>query len=70
MSVKRCIVIPFYNEENRFNLSSFTSFCNQYKDVKLCLVDDGSSDQTLDILSAFKKGFPTQVHLISFCSGY
>jgi dolichyl-phosphate beta-glucosyltransferase len=65
MSVKRCIVIPFYNEENRFNLVSFTSFCNQYKDVKLCLVDDGSSDQTLDILSAFKKGFPTQVHLIS-----
>ena len=65
MSCKRCIVIPFFNEANRFNLASFSSFCKQYSNVELCLVDDGSLDQTLDILYLFKKKFPSQVHIIA-----
>ena len=46
------LIIPFYNEEKRINAGSFTNFADQNKDILLILVDDGSRDNTKNILTS------------------
>ncbi len=51
---KSVCIIPFYNEEKRIDFSKFEeAFSN--KDIFFCLVDDGSKDNTLELLYNFKK---------------
>jgi glycosyltransferase involved in cell wall biosynthesis len=47
-------IIPFYNEEPRIDLSTFTCIFSTNKDTLFYLVDDGSSDNTYEILSQLK----------------
>ena len=60
------IVIPCYNEENRFRemRSEYVAFLNSQNDVVLCLVDDGSSDDTALVLQTIQKEFPDQVEVL------
>jgi dolichyl-phosphate beta-glucosyltransferase len=48
------IVIPCYNEENRFNSRAFLHFVKRALNVHLVFVDDGSKDKTLEILTMLK----------------
>lgn len=48
---KICIVIPCFNEEKRFPVREFTSFIDCNSEYYFCLVNDGSSDNTLKVLS-------------------
>ena len=45
------IVIPCYNEENRLNKQAFMDFVKENPSVAFLFVNDGSSDNTLDILT-------------------
>ena len=45
-----CIVVPCFNEEKRISVESFIEFANKHEDVHFLFVNDGSSDNTLDIL--------------------
>lgn len=47
---KYAIVVPCYNEASRFQFAKFKNFADNNKDVLICLVDDGSKDNTLAIL--------------------
>lgn len=62
--MKHCIVIPFYNEVNRFQPNSFLHFLEKHPEVELCCVDDGSSDNTLESLVKFQKNNPGQIHIL------
>jgi dolichyl-phosphate beta-glucosyltransferase len=42
-----CIVIPMYNEEQRFDAASLLAFANNYEQYYFVLANDGSTDGTL-----------------------
>jgi dolichyl-phosphate beta-glucosyltransferase len=47
---KICVVIPFYNEAVRFETEAFHRFKTDVAEISLCLVNDGSTDSTLELL--------------------
>ncbi|MDE5639012.1 MAG: glycosyltransferase, partial [Odoribacter sp.] len=47
MEEKTCIIIPCYNEADRFKREQYLSFLQQVPDIDICFVNDGSSDATL-----------------------
>jgi CheY-like chemotaxis protein len=55
---ERCVgvVIPCYDEENRLLSKEFTDFIDKNSGYHLCFVNDGSKDNTLDVLKNLKKG--------------
>ena len=50
------IVIPCYNEEQRLLSDKFKTFVNKNLGYHLCFVNDGSIDNTLEVLYELKKG--------------
>lgn len=52
---KYSIVVPCYNEEKRFPYKEFLHFAQKNKDVLLCFVNDGSKDNTLEVLQNIQK---------------
>jgi glycosyltransferase involved in cell wall biosynthesis len=50
------VVIPCYNEEKRLASDEFKQFVNSNLGYHLCFVNDGSEDNTLDVLHKLKKG--------------
>jgi len=55
---QRCVgvVIPCYNEEERLLSDQFLNFIDENSGYHLCFVNDGSTDATLDVLKALRKG--------------
>lgn len=53
------LIIPCYNEEIKFkeNIDKIISFLNKFKKKELILINDGSSDRTLDEFQKAKKKF-------------
>ncbi|WP_457618833.1 glycosyltransferase [Lutibacter sp.] len=60
-----CIVIPCYNEEKRLDKQQMLSFLEVHKNVFLCFVNDGSSDNTLEVLDTLKIDYPNNIAVIS-----
>jgi len=56
-----CIIVPCYNEANRFPQDQFKRFILNHPTVQLILVDDGSSDATLSLLTDLSTSFPKQI---------
>jgi dolichyl-phosphate beta-glucosyltransferase len=46
------IIIPCYNEEKRLQVSEFTQFIKLHKDITILFVNDGSSDNTINLLKS------------------
>jgi glycosyltransferase involved in cell wall biosynthesis len=63
-----CIVIPCYNEEKKLllQLDEFNTFIKEYPDVLLCFVNDGSSDNTLEIIEKIKFKNEKSVDIVSY----
>ncbi|ARV10193.1 transcriptional regulator [Winogradskyella sp. PC-19] len=55
---QRCVgvVIPCYNEEERLLSEEFLDFVNTNSGYHLCFVNDGSKDNTLNVLKDLQKG--------------
>jgi glycosyltransferase involved in cell wall biosynthesis len=60
------IVIPCYNEARRLGPRRFLAFIKAHPLVKLIFVDDGSTDDTLNILKSIKKGAWASCDIIRF----
>lgn len=60
---KHQIVVPCYNEAQRFDVDAFTSFLEQNDDVRFLFVDDGSTDGTHTCIAVLQDRFP---HAVSF----
>lgn len=58
------IVIPCYNEEIRFPFDQFTAFVAANPAIRFLLVNDGSKDNTLDVLRRARAGREEQVDVI------
>ena len=48
------IVIPCYNEGKRLDIEQISFFLKNQLNVLLCFVDDGSKDNTLEVLNNLK----------------
>lgn len=55
---QRCVgvVIPCYNEEKRLFSKEFTDYISKNSGYHLCFVNDGSTDNTLEVLQQLRKG--------------
>lgn len=62
--MKTGIVIPCYNEGNRLNTAAFVNFVNQPNDYHLCFVNDGSKDNTIDVIKKIQETNPEKVSIV------
>jgi len=58
-------IIPCYNEENRLDKESFSLFIKNNSNFNFILVNDGSTDKTLDLLNELFKKYPKQVEVLN-----
>ncbi|CAN0606034.1 unnamed protein product, partial [Ectocarpus sp. 12 AP-2014] len=66
MDVKStAIVIPCYNEANRLDQDAFLSFLEQTPDTEFLFVNDGSKDETLDVLCEMRDAAPDRITVIN-----
>jgi len=63
-SASLAIVIPCYNEYSRLPLGEFRQFLRVHGDVALCLVDDASTDNTLERFHALQEEYPNQIQIL------
>lgn len=63
---KICIIIPCYNEGTRFQKKEYSNFLLSNKNTLICFVNDGSTDDTLELLYDLKSEFFTQIEILSF----
>jgi dolichyl-phosphate beta-glucosyltransferase len=59
-----CIVIPCYNEAQRLNSDLIGKYLNLQKEVVLVFVNDGSTDDTVDLLNDFKERNPDRIFTV------
>ena len=52
------IVVPCYNESQRLDGDAFVAFAEKYEDVSFLFVNDGSRDNTLEVLNALAQRHP------------
>lgn len=62
---KTGIVVPCYNEGSRLANMDYTHLFEEFSEARFCFVNDGSSDNTLDVLRDFEKGLPNQVAVVN-----
>lgn len=56
-----CIIIPFYNEANRFPVDEFLEFLQKDPETSFCLVNDGSTDDTGKMLESLREKYPGRI---------
>ncbi len=56
-----CLIIPCYNEAGRLPLESFDKFLRNNSNFHCLFVDDGSTDNTMEILSRAAANIPEQI---------
>ncbi len=59
------IIIPCYNEEKRLNVEAFRKWLKDFNDFQICFVNDGSEDNTLNILTKFKQEYNDRITVIN-----
>jgi glycosyltransferase involved in cell wall biosynthesis len=62
--MKTGIIIPCYNEAERLDTLAFVNFILSEEDYHLCFVNDGSKDNTLEVLENIQRECPNQVSVI------
>lgn len=55
---KVSVIVPVYNGKKYINKCVNSILRQTFKDIEIILVDDGSTDNTLDILREYEKKFP------------
>jgi dolichyl-phosphate beta-glucosyltransferase len=58
------LVVPCYNEAERFPIESFAAFLETHPRFGLMLVNDGSRDDTLGMLTGFVARYPAQASVL------
>ncbi|MGE3798910.1 MAG: glycosyltransferase [Thermomicrobiales bacterium] len=59
------LVVPCYNEASRLKLSAFDNYLAGCSTSSILFVDDGSKDQTADVIGEFCRSHPDRTQLMS-----
>ncbi len=59
-----CIIVPCYNEENRLPVTDFERNLSVNKNLFICFVNDGSSDNTIQLLNGLYQKFPENILVV------
>jgi dolichyl-phosphate beta-glucosyltransferase len=59
-----CLIVPCYNEARRLDSAKFREFLEKHIRTFLLFVDDGSSDNTVEVLSRLCAGFENSAHIM------
>ncbi|WP_378186536.1 dolichyl-phosphate beta-glucosyltransferase [Aquimarina sp. W85] len=62
--MKTGIIIPCYNEENRLDVNAFIQFANKKNQYHLCFVNDGSKDNTIQVLKKIQETNPRKISIV------
>jgi len=62
--MKTGLIIPCYNEANRIDQKAFIDFIKSHENYMLCFVNDGSTDNTLEVLHQIKNECVTRVVIV------
>jgi len=62
---KTMIIVPCYNESKRINPKAFLCALEKNLNLSFLFVNDGSTDDTLNILNSIQKKYPAQVDIVS-----
>lgn len=62
--MKTGIIIPCYNEGNRLDTEAYTNFITTHENYYLCFVNDGSKDNTLEVLQSLKSIMPSRISVV------
>jgi dolichyl-phosphate beta-glucosyltransferase len=60
-----CIIIPCYNEAGRLNFDLIGKYLALQEKVILVFVNDGSADNTIELIDAFKKQDPARIFVVN-----
>jgi dolichyl-phosphate beta-glucosyltransferase len=58
------IVVPCYNEGSRLQVARFTDFLRKVEGVNFLFVNDGSRDNTLDVLQTIRSGREDRIQIL------
>ena len=61
---KLCIVVPCYNEALRLDGDRYIEALKKQSNFSVCFVNDGSNDNTSDVLLALTKRLPEQISML------
>lgn len=64
LTAELALVMPCYNEASRLDSGTILAFLRGHPSVHLVLVNDGSTDTTLDILVAMTRVLPHQITVV------
>ncbi len=59
-----CLVVPCYNEASRLDVESFRTFISANPCIRLLFVDDGSRDNTLQVLTRLQTGLEDRTFIL------
>ena len=65
MTKSVALVIPCYNESQRFDNDAFVSALERFEELSLVLVDDGSTDRTLEMLRVLERSYQHRCSVLS-----
>ena len=58
------LIVPCYNEADRLPSATFEAYAAAHPDIQFTFVNDGSTDDTLQILRALAARRPAQLHVL------
>ena len=58
------IILIFHNRESQIDKNEFAQFLKKNKNAHLCLVNNGSTDHTIEVLHQLEQLFPSNISII------
>ena len=63
-SFRAALVVPCFNEGKRLDVAAFRSYLSERHGIRIIFADDGSSDNTVEVLQRVCQGYEDSTHIL------